>query len=88
MSYSCRQTHKWSLIDAFNYIYSMFIWVGWIRAKSYLLFLTTIALAVFAHFKNNNEETQIDVYFPNEIQWDLEQYDFKINKIINKYTGF
>lgn len=31
-------------------------------------FLTTIALAVFAHFKNNNEETQIDVYFPNEIQ--------------------
>lgn len=58
--------------------------------KSWVLpFFAVIALAVFAHFKNNNEETKNkDVYFPNEIQWDTEQDDFQIRQLIKQWISF
>ena len=53
---------------------------GWLR-QSVAIF------AVFAHFENNNEETKKknkDVYFPNEVQRDIEQGDFKMKNQTSK----
>lgn len=45
------------------------------QSVTFLFFFTILALAVFAHWKNNKETKSKDVYFPNEIQRDIEQDD-------------